>query len=693
MTIIDKNTLEFTSGKPFPLGCSPSDQGINLAVFSNHAGIMNLILYTNDPDQSLISVSLDPQKNRTKHIWHIEIKGLPEKFEYGYQLSNDNHSSISNDKISTIAILMDPYARAFSGKDTWGKRISDQPGTNIYRSLYVEDPFDWEGDRPLNIPLTDTIIYELHVRGYTKHSSSEVNAPGTYSGLIEKIPYLKSLGITAIELLPINEFDETGIQRTNPLTGEQLLNFWGYDPLGYFAPKASFAAQSLHGAYINEFKQLVKAMHGAGIEVILDIVFNHTGEGSRDHPSFSYRGLADSTYYMIDKNSGHYYNFTGCGNTVNCNHPVVRKMILDVLRYWVTDMHVDGFRFDLASILSRADDGSVLENPPVIEEISHDPVLSKTKLIAEAWDAAGLYQVGTFSGGRRWAIWNDKFRDTIRRYVRGDSGLIPDLATRIAGSADLFRHMNRSPYHSINYITAHDGFPLADMVSYNKKHNRMNGEGNADGMNENYSANYGHEGSVTDSEINAIRRKQMKNMAALLFLSQGVPMMLAGDEMGRTQGGNNNAYCQDNEVSWVDWDLVHQNSELLRFFKILIQFRKDHPALRRQSFFEDNRMKDNEIHWYNNILNPPNWSGNLHFLAFHLLPTHGDTDIFVITNSGKKRRKFHLPDLAEEKKWYLVMDTDQTSPADILEKDREILLPNQDYFQTEAQSTVLLLGQ
>ncbi|MCK4755282.1 MAG: glycogen debranching enzyme, partial [Calditrichia bacterium] len=336
-----------------------------------------------------------------------------------------------------------------------------------------------------NIPLADTIIYELHPRGYTKHPSSNVDSPGTYAGLIEKIPYLKSLSITAIELLPINEFDETRLNRLNPQTGEHLFNFWGYDPLGYFAPKASYAAIPAKGGQINEFKCLVKEMHKAGIEVLLDIVFNHTGEGPQDAPTFSFRGLANSIYYMRDRKTGHYLNFTGCGNTLNCNHPMVKKMILDALRYWVKEIHVDGFRFDLVSILTRDNDGSVLENPPVIEEISRDPVLSKSKLIAEAWDAAGLYQVGSFPGGDRWAIWNDRFRDTIRRYVRGDSGMVPELATRIAGSADLFRPIGRSPYHSINYVTAHDGFPMSDLVSYSKKHNQMNGERNADGMNEN----------------------------------------------------------------------------------------------------------------------------------------------------------------------------------------------------------------
>lgn len=693
MKTIDKNTLEFLPGKPSPMGCSATRNGFNFAVCSDHTGFLNLILYTNDPRNPVISVLMDSGKNRSGETWHIEVTGLPEIFEYGYRLNSKDDSSLSGENFSPQTVLNDPYAKAYSGGEIWGKRNNDNSGANTYRSLFLTVSFDWEGDQPLNIPLADTIIYELHPRGYTKHPSSNVNSPGTYAGLIEKIPYLKSLGITAIELLPINEFDETRLNRANPQTGEQLFNFWGYDSLGYFAPKASYAAIPVKGGQINEFKWLVKEMHKTGIEILLDIVFNHTGEGPQDAPTFSFRSLANSIYYMRDRKTGHYLNFTGCGNTVNCNHPVVRKMILDALRYWVKEMHVDGFRFDLVSILTRDNDGSVLENPPIIEEISRDPVLSKTKLIGEAWDAAGLYQVGSFPGGGRWAIWNDRFRDTTRRYVRGDSGMIPELATRIAGSADLFRPIGRSPYHSINYVTAHDGFPMSDLVSYSKKHNQMNGERNADGMNENYSSNYGHEGPTSDPAINAIRRKQIKNMAALLFLSQGVPMILAGDEIGRTQRGNNNGYCQDNDLSWIDWNLVRKNSGLLRFFKNLILFRKDHPALRRETFFEDDRSNKTKIHWYNKLLNTPNWTEKLRCLAFHLLPAAADTDIYVIANSDKKRKRFHLPYLGEEKRWYLVMDTNRSEPEDIFDKGHEIILVNQDHYLTEAQSTILLLGK
>jgi len=693
MEIIVYNRLKFQPGKPIPLGCTSIGQSFNFAIYSDQTTSLNLVLYTNNLQNPLISIPLDSVNNRTGKTWHIEINGLPDRFEYGYQIRNTQGNGKSEEEKYSYTWLNDPYARAYSGGEIWGKIDNNMSGATRYRSLYTPEAFDWEGDRPLNKPLTETIIYELHPRGFTKHPSSKVNYPGTYAGLIEKIPYLKSLGITALELLPVFEFDETRINRENPNTGEKLYNFWGYDPLGFFAPKAAYSSPHTIGAQITEFKQLVKEMHKAGIEVLLDVVYNHTGEGPQDHPTFSFQGLANSTYYMVHPKSGHYLDFTGCGNTVNCNHSVVKKMILDSLRYWVTEMHVDGFRFDLASILTRDSNGSVFENPPIIDKISNDPILTKTKLIAEAWDAAGLYQVGSFPGGNRWAIWNDRFRDTIRRYVRGDSGMIPDLATRIAGSADLFRHMGRSPYHSVNYLTAHDGFPLSDVVSYSKKHNLMNGERNADGMNENFSANHGHEGSSTDLMINSIRFKQIKNMAALLLLSQGVPMILAGDEFGRTQKGNNNGYCQDNEISWIDWHLVEKNSGLLRFFKILIQFRKEQSALHRILFFEDDKSSDIKIQWYDPILNPPNWTGRLNSLGFHLLPTNEENDIYVITNSGKRKKRFHLPSLSDIRRWFLVMDTNRPEPEDIFENGKEILLINQDFYATEGQSTVLLVGK
>jgi glycogen operon protein len=520
-----------------------------------------------------------------------------------------------------------------------------------------------------------------------------VKNPGTYKGLIEKIPYLKELGITAVELLPICEFDETHNGRKNPITGERLVNYWGYNSICFHAPKASYSSQGLNGEQIFEFKSLVKALHTAGIEVILDVVFNHTGEEDEQGPVYTFRGIDNPIYYMIDKKTRGYHDFTGCGNTVNCNHPVVRDLIMDCLRYWVIEMHVDGFRFDLASVLCRAEDGSVLANPPLVERITKDPVLANTKLIAEPWDAGGLYQLGSFPAGKKWAEWNDKYRNHIRKYIRGDRGMIPKLATRIAGSSDLYRMSARTPYHSINFITCHDGFTLADLVSYKKKHNQMNGESNRDGLDENFSRNYGKEGPSENPRINRLRKRQIKNMALLLMLSQGVPMLLAGDEMGRSQRGNNNAYCQDNEISWIDWNLLEQNAELVRFFKLAIQFRKHHSTLRRTTFFEDDPSGKILINWYDKKLKQPNWAGKSCYLAFHLLPDQiNKRDIFVISNASPSSQSFQLPALETGKIWRRSADTYLDSPYDICETGKEQALKEQGTYDAHPQSTVVLIA-
>ncbi|RMD52954.1 MAG: glycogen debranching enzyme GlgX, partial [Nitrospirae bacterium] len=481
-------------------------------------------------------------------------------------------------------VLVDPYTQALTDSHKWGDNENELIHSEVENylkraSCVVVDDFDWQGDKPLNIPLQNSIIYELHVRGYTVHTSSGVKHPGTFKGLIEKIPYLKSLGITAVELMPIAEFNENDNYFRNPFTGEKLKNFWGYSTIAFFAPKASYASAKKDGAQIREFKELVREFHKAGIEVILDVVFNHTAEGGEKGPVFSFKGLDNSIYYILSPEDKEYMNFSGCGNTINCNHPIVRNFIIDCLRYWVIEMHVDGFRFDLASILGRDRNGNILSNPPIIERIAEDPILSKTKLIAEAWDAAGLYQVGSFYGSR-WAEWNGKFRDDVRKFISGYPGTLSALATRFAGSADLYRDSGRRPYHSINFVTSHDGFTLYDLVSYNKKHNYANGEDNRDGMDENFSWNCGVEGETEDLNIMNLRWRQIKNYATILLLSQGVPMILAGDEFGRTQKGNNNAYCQDNEISWVNWELAEKNNHLLRFFKYLIILRRLHPVFR-----------------------------------------------------------------------------------------------------------------
>ena len=450
-------------------------------------------------------------------------------------------------------------------------RTSAATAGSTRRGRLVVDEFDWEDDAPPATPLAQTVIYELHVRGFTRHPSSGVRHPGTFLGLCEKIPHLKSLGVTAVQLMPILEFDELDSSRKNPLNGEPLRNYWGYSSLSFFAPKASFAAQA--GRQVREFKETVKAFHKAGIEVILDVVYNHTAEGNEHGPSLSFRGLDNAIYYMLDR-EGRYYNFAGCGNTLNGNHPVVRDLILDSLAYLVAELHVDGFRFDLASVLGRGVDGKVLEDPPLLRHIAEHPVLAGTKLLAEPWDAAGLSQLGRFPVWGRWAEFNGWFRDDVRRFVRGDAGATANVAKRVCGSLDLYGDASRHPHHSLNFITCHDGFTLWDLVSYSHKHNLANGENNKDGWDDNLSCNYGHEGPTHDGHVNAVRQRQARNFLTLLLISQGVPFLTQGDEFGRTQHGNNNAYCQDNEISWVDWSLTEKNAGLLRFTRMMIALRR-----------------------------------------------------------------------------------------------------------------------
>ena len=474
-------------GQPLPLGATLKPNGVNFAVFSRNGTSVTLVLVLPGKSRSRLEFPLDSRFNRTGDIWHAFIAGIDRGIEYGYRVEKSPNPDSHVHRFDGRLVLLDPYAKALSGGSQWGETLHLRTARTSVRKaksrhgLMVEDSFDWGLDQPLNVHLADSIIYEMHVRGFTRHSSSHVACPGTFRGIIEKIPFLKELGITAVELMPVAEFEEMDNPRSNPLTGESLTNYCGYQPISFFALKAGYASNISEWGHINDFKSMVRALHEAGIEIILDVVFNHTAEGDERGPTVSFRGFDNSVYYMIDPRSGAYANYSGCGNTLNCNHPVVRSLILDALRYWVTEMHVDGFRFDLASILGRASDGSVLSNPPLLERIAGDPVLANTKLIAEAWDAAGLYQVGSFPNWGRWAEWNGKFRDDVRRFVRGDAGMVPLLATRLAGSADLYQGSGRAPYHSINFVTSHDGFTLADLVSYNQKNNLANGEDNLDG--------------------------------------------------------------------------------------------------------------------------------------------------------------------------------------------------------------------
>ncbi len=647
--------LKIGRGKPLPLGANFIENGINFSVYSSLAERIHLVLFESGKEPPFIEIELDPVLNKTGHIWHIYIEGLPGNVKYGYRAFgefNPKEGKFFNPK----KVLFDPYSLALSGGAEWGKRFKRKGNYYGYqrRSFVVKSNFDWQDDRQLARCYADTIIYETHVRGFTIHPSSGVKSRGTFKGLIEKLPYLKELGITAIELMPIMEFDELENINKNPKTGERLYNYWGYSTLAFFAPKASYAESGIRGGQVDEFKLLVKKAHEYGIEIILDVVFNHTGEGASPEVIYSFKGLDAKTYYMIDDN-GNFLNFSGCGNTVNSNHPVVRNFIIDVLRYWVTEMHVDGFRFDLASILSRDEKGNVLPNPPVIEQISKDPVLSKTKIIAEAWDAAGLYQVGNFPG-ERWAEWNGKFRDDVRRFVKGDYGVVRDFVNRLLGSPDLYKPSGREPVHSINFITAHDGFTLWDLVSYNDKHNWENGEENRDGDNNNNSFNYGVEGETDDTKVLKIRKRQVKNFMTILFLSQGTPMMLGGDEFLRTQKGNNNAYCQDNEISWYNWEFLEKNRWFFEFVKKLIHFRKENRIFKMKTYKEIENYLDISFHGIK--LNKPDFSYFSRSIAVLLkekkdIKGNNLKQVFMIFNFWEKDLFFEIP----EGEFFLKIDT------------------------------------
>ncbi len=677
-----RGDFQVSRGFPFPFGATPYSNGVNFSVFTKHAAEVTLVLFLAGEDEPVLELPLDPRCQRTGDIWHVLVRGIDTTIEYGYRMNRPPNGDPLH-RYDPRRLLLDPFAKAIAG-GAWGRASISR------RSLVVrDDEFDWEFDQPLNIPLADSVIYETHVRGFTQHPSSGVELPGTFAGLIEKIPYLKELGVTAVELLPVNEFEEADTDRVDPVTGEKLLNFWGYQPISFFAPNSAYAASGLNGAQVREFKQLVKSMHAAGIEVILDVVFNHTAEGDDRGPTHSFRGIDNATYYMLDRRTGQYLNYSGCGNTMNCNHPVVREMIRHCLRYWVTEMHIDGFRFDLASILGRGQDGSVLASPPLLESLAHDPILSNTKLIAEAWDAAGLYQVGTFPAWSRWAEWNGKFRDDIRRFVRGDNGMVRTLAARLMGSPDLYQTSSREPYHSINFVTCHDGFTLADLVSYNRKHNERNGEDNRDGADENFSWNCGEEGPAPSPPIAALRRRQRRNLAALLLVSHGVPMILAGDELGRSQQGNNNAYCQDNEIGWINWSPEARDEGMLRFFRLLIAFRRSNALLRRATFAHNGEI---HIDWHGVETGWPDWSHNSHSLAMQLSGP-GLGEIYVVANAYWEPLKFALPKPTEAARWMRFVDTTYESPDDVLEEKDLRPLPDPLHYRVGPRSVVILVAR
>ncbi len=679
---------QVSRGGPRPLGASLFRGGINFALFSKHATHAVLVLF-DESDGQKSEIPLDPRVNRTGDVWHALVRNgdgdltysWRRRTSYCWRLDRQPNENPLVHRFNPATLLLCPYATTIVGGEQWGVDTSNA----TRRCLVTTADFDWQLDQPLNIPLADSVIYELHVRGFTRDPSSGATKPGTFLGLTEKIPYLQDLGVTAVELLPVNEFEEADTDRWNPKLGTSLLNLWGYQPIAFFAPNASYAQNPRDGSVVNEFKEMVRRFHAAGIEVILDVVFNHTCEGDERGPTRSFRGIDNATYYIIDPVTGRYMNFSGCGNTMNCNHPVVRKMISDCLQYWVTDMHIDGFRFDLASILGRGRNGEVLANPPLLEELANEPILANTKLIAEAWDAAGLYQVGTFPSWGRWAEWNGRFRDDIRDFLRGDKGMVSALATRLVGSDDLYLTSGREPWHSINFVTCHDGFTLRDLVSYGVKHNEANGENNNDGANDNHSWNHGVEGETGDPAINWLRLRQQKNFAAILLLSHGVPMILGGDEMGRTQRGNNNAYCQDNEISWVNWNLVDENAELLRFFQYLIEFRKACPLVRRQRY--DDHML---INWHGVRKLQPDWSVDSHSLGLEL--TLDSRKFFLFVNAYWADLEFELPTLVHPASWRRILDTALESPWDIANPNQSFSLESQTSYRTQARSVAAFIA-
>jgi isoamylase len=674
--------FHISPGEPYPLGATVVAGGTNFSLFSQHATGVELLLFRRFDDAGPLEVvRLHPHRNKTFHYWHVFVEGVGGGQIYAYRVDGPDDPAHGH-RFNARKVLIDPYAKGVVYGRNWSREEARGPDPNCrsaMKSLVVDTTvYDWEGVESPELHPADSIIYELHVRGFTRDPSSRVTHPGTFEGLVEKIPYLKALGVTTVELLPVHQFDQTENPRSNPETGEGLTNFWGYNSVAYFAPyRGYYIADWERMEYLTGFRDMVKAMHRAGLEVILDVVFNHTSEGDEHGPTIGFRGIDNAVYYLLDPaDRSRYLDYSGCGNTVNGNHPLVRRMLLDSLRYWASVMRVDGFRFDLASVLARDERGVPMEEPPLLWEIESDPVLRRTKIIAEAWDAGGLYQVGRFPG-ERWAEWNGRYRDDVRRFVRGDEGLAGTVAARLTGSADLYEGLAREPYQSINFVTCHDGFTLNDLVSYNRKHNVANGEGDRDGTDDNSSFNHGVEGPA-DPETEALRLRQIKNFLAILLLSQGTPMLLAGDEFRRTQRGNNNAYCQDNEISWVDWRLLEREADLFRFAKLMIRFRRTHPVLRRRSYSwgETNAAGWTEITWHGVRIGQPDWSFPSHSLAYTLAGFERDSDVHVMVNMWTGDLDFALPALSAGRAWLRAIDTAAATPADISDEGSEPPVPD-----------------
>ena len=694
---------EVQAGNPLPIGGAHQyGDGVNFVLFSRHATGVRLELYQNAGDSSPTKmIHLSPARHRTGDIWHVWLRGIPAGQLYGYRIEGP-YQPEEGHRFNPHKLLLDPYARAITGVQNWDFLAArgydsssplsdlsistvDDAGTTP-KCVFTDDHFDWEMDEPPKHSASDTVIYETHLRGFTIHPSSGVTHPGTFIGLTKKIPYLRDLGVTAIELMPVLEFNEDESSRLNPITREKLRNYWGYNPVAFFAPKQSYSMRGALAQQTLEFRKMIKAFHRAGIEVILDIVLNHTAEADELGPTICLRGIENSIFYMLQENGRRYYkDFSGVGNTLNANHPVVCEFVRNVLRYWVMDMHVDGFRFDLASVLGRDEHGNILRNAPLLEGIAEDPILRDVKIIAEAWDAGGAYQVGSFST-KRWTEWNGRFRDDVRRFWIGDARMMGSFASRICGSSDLYNDSGKGPASSLNFVTSHDGFTLNDLVSYKQKHNDENGEYNRDGTDANYSDNCGVEGPSDDPAVEGMRNRLIKNFLLTLFISRGVPMLLGGDEFRRTQRGNNNAYCQDNEVSWFDWSLMEKHKEIQRFTRGMIAFRRAHPVLRGEVFYTDTDIK-----WFAPNGGIPGWTDGRQKSFAGFILGHTEPDLFLMFNADTRSVDFAIPTLPATKIWRLAVDTSRSAPDDLFDAGKEPSMQGQISFRVEPRSSAILL--
>ena len=677
-------------GQSAPLGATLVPGAVNFSVFSKDATLVELLLFDDvNAKQPSRVVPLDARSNRTYHYWHVLVPRLEPGQVYAYR-AHGPYEPERGLRFDGEKVLVDPYGLAVAVPDAYDRRAAGRAGANAATAMksVVADPgrYDWEGDLPLRRRFTETVIYEMHVRGFTQHETSGVDPAkrGTYAGLIEKIPYLQGLGITAVELLPVFQFDP------QDAPGGRV-NYWGYQPVSFFAPHQAYGSRSDPLGVLDEFRDMVKAFHRAGIEIILDVVFNHTSEGGANGPTLSYRGLANDFYYILADDRSRYADYTGCGNTLNANQPIVRRLIQDSLRYWVTQMHIDGFRFDLASILSRDEAGRPLANPPVLWDIESDPLLAGTKLIAEAWDAAGLYQVGSFVGDA-WQEWNGRFRDDARRFLKSDDHSVSQIAARLLGSPDIYAHKEREAEQSINFVTCHDGFTLNDLVTYNRKHNEANGENNRDGADDNASWNSGIEGPTDDPAIEALRNRQVKNFLALNLLAAGTPMLLMGDEVRRTQLGNNNAYCQDSALNWFDWSLLERHADIHRFVRELTAFRQRRDVLATDTTLSLNRLLERaHVEWHGVRLGRPDWSPQSHSLAFTLRTLRERFVLHVMLNAYWEPLRFDLPPApaGSNEPWRRRLDTAQASPDDINRGETAAIVA-EDSYVVQPRSIVVL---